>query len=625
MAAQSTSYTPPPAPLPEMDATVAPAPSYRPSAPVLSPVIPATPPVIPARGAGDAAYPVIPARGVVDKPGSPARTERSEYALGKGAARNLYPAEIPPMTYPPAQPTPEPGQPPRRVSAVRRPEPAAPPVIPARGVVDDAPGSPQGPERSEYPEGWAALNLPTNAAAFPPVFETTSPVIPARGVVDDEPGSLTRTARSEYALGQRVARNLNPNAAAFPPVFEAVVPDSGYASAPPAQPGYAYEYHQPAFAEPAFGEPAFGEAPEPKKHGPWLGIIVTLALFAIVAVVGYNVFGGVRDWMGRTVEVATAADYPGPGDEPVLVTIPAGATGTQMGELLYEAGVVASPEAFRNAFTANPRAGSIQPGTYELQLHMSAAQAVATMLENGTISYRLVIPEGFTAAQVFGRITSVTGISQEEIDAALADPAALGLPEVAHGNIEGWLFPATYQINPGEDAASILRTLIARTRQELTNQGADPDTWETVLNMASLVEREVRFPDDRPKVARAILNRLDRGMPLQIDAAVAYGLGISGTQLTLAHLADPANPYNTYQHAGLPPGPIANPGAAAIRAVLNPADGNWIFWVTINLATGETIFTDTYADHQRYVAVLREWQAANPGFGQPAPGEHQTD
>jgi UPF0755 protein len=355
-----------------------------------------------------------------------------------------------------------------------------------------------------------------------------------------------------------------------------------------------------------------------------VGIGVTLALFLVAGIIAVNTFSGLRDWLGRTTNVAVAPDYPGPGAEPVLVTIPSGATGTMRGELLYEAGVVASMEAFRNAFQANPRANSIQPGTYELQKEMSAAGAVSTMLESGTISLRLVIPEGFTAAQVFARITAVTGIPAEEIEAALQDTAALGLPEQAEGNVEGWLFPATYQIQPGESATSVLRTLIGRTRQELASQNVPPEDWERVLNMASLVEREVRDPDDRPKVARAIMNRIDRGMALQIDAAVAYGLGISGTQLTLAHLADPSNPFNTYQHTGLPPTPIANPGAAAIRAVMNPAEGNYIFWVTINLATGETIFTDTYAEHQVYVAQLREWQAANPGFGQPAPGEHQT-
>ena len=92
---------------------------------------------------------------------------------------------------------------------------------------------------------------------------------------------------------------------------------------------------------------------------------------------------------------------------------------------------------------------------------------------------------------------------------------------------------------------------------------------------------------------------------------MAYGLGISGTQLTRAHLRDASNPFNTYQHLGLPPTPIANPGTAAIRAAMYPAEGSWIFWVTVNLDTGETIFTSTYADHQRYVAQLRAWQREN--------------
>lgn len=312
--------------------------------------------------------------------------------------------------------------------------------------------------------------------------------------------------------------------------------------------------------------------PEPKKRKPWIGILVTLALFAVVGVVGYHMLGGVRDWFDRAAHGPVVADFPGPGDEPVLVTIPAGAPGSMMGRLLYEAGVVASTEAFRNAFAANPRGATIAAGTYELQTHMSAADAVQAMLDNGPITYRLVIPEGFTAAQIFARIESVTGITQAQIDEALANPEAIGLPEVANGNPEGWLFPATYQIAPNQDAVAVLRMLIARTRQELTNQGADPEQWETILNKAALIEREVRDDADRPKVARAIQNRLDQNMALQIDAAVAYGLGISGTQLTRAHLADPSNPFNTYQHTGLPPTPIANPGAASIRAALNPAE-----------------------------------------------------
>ncbi|MDR2722932.1 MAG: endolytic transglycosylase MltG [Cellulomonadaceae bacterium] len=305
-------------------------------------------------------------------------------------------------------------------------------------------------------------------------------------------------------------------------------------------------------------------------------------------------------------------DYNGPGEDEVAVTIPAGATGTMMGQILHENGVVASVRAFTDAFTANPESSRIGPGTFRMYTQMSGAQAVDQLIRGERVEVRVVIPEGFTVEQIIARFDARTDISREQLEAAIADPASIGLPDVAAGNPEGWLFPATYTIYPGTTAQGILTSMVSRTIQELDRLGVPEAEREIVLNKASLVEREVRNDGDKPRVARAINNRLDIGMPLQIDAAVAYGLGISGTQLTRAHLQDSDNLFNTYQHTGLPPAPIPNPGAASIDAVMNPADGPWLFWVTVNLDTGETIFTSTYAEHQRYVAQLREWQAANP-------------
>ena len=204
----------------------------------------------------------------------------------------------------------------------------------------------------------------------------------------------------------------------------------------------------------------------------------------------------------------------------------------------------------------------------------------------------------------------------EDLQAAAADPAAIGLPAEAGGNVEGWLFPATYEIEPGSSAASVLSQMVARTTALLTSKGVPQDQWETVLNKASIVEREGKLDEDRAKIARAIDNRLEIEMPLQIDAIVAYGLGISGTDLTTADTSGaqaPYNPYNSYKIPGLPPTPIASPGEVSIDAVLAPADGPWLFWVTVNLDTGETKFSETYAEHQEYVAELRAWQEANGG------------
>ncbi len=129
----------------------------------------------------------------------------------------------------------------------------------------------------------------------------------------------------------------------------------------------------------------------------------------------------------------------------------------------------------------------------------------------------------------------------------------------------------------------------------------------------SIVEREAKLPEDRPKVARAIENRLEKEIALQVDATVAYGLGISGMDLTTEMLQDDSNLYNTYRHLGLPPTPIASPGATSIDAVLNPEPGDWLFWVAINLDTGETRFAVTNAEHEANRELLRQWQAEQDG------------
>lgn len=306
-----------------------------------------------------------------------------------------------------------------------------------------------------------------------------------------------------------------------------------------------------------------------------------------------------------------AEDYSGPGVDPVQVVIPEGASGSTMGSVLAEADVVASTGAFTAAYESTPGASGIQPGTYELYTQMSAADAVQSLLTSDKVQVNVTIPEGFTVDQVIDRISSVTEITRAELEAALEDPEAIGLPNRADGNAEGWLFPKTYTVQPDDDAVALLSTMIGQTKAELDSLGVDNADRQDVLIKASLVEREAKFAPDRPMMARAIENRLDIGQRLEIDAAVAYGLDISGTELTREHTRDPDNPYNTYQHAGLPPGPIANPGAASVEAVVNPADGDWIFWVAVNLDTGETKFAETYDEHNVNVAELRAWQAEN--------------
>ncbi|QAY62722.1 endolytic transglycosylase MltG [Xylanimonas allomyrinae] len=338
--------------------------------------------------------------------------------------------------------------------------------------------------------------------------------------------------------------------------------------------------------------------------------IIVVVVLAVVAAVGWSTWGELSGSTWNPFSRASA-DYPGPGGEPVDVEIPAGATGAVMGNVLVSAGVVASVGAFTDAFSHNPAAAGIQPGTYSLLTEMKASDAVAALVKNEKVETKVTIPEGFTAAQVFERIASVTTITKDDLDAAVADPASIGLPAEAGGQVEGWLYPATYTVQPKDTAVTLLATMIGKTVAELDAQGVAPENREAVLTKASLVEREAKYAPDRPMMARAIENRLAADMPLQIDASVAYGLNKPGTDLTTADTQDPSNPFNTYAHKGLPPTPIANPGASSVEAVMHPADGGWIFWTAVNLDTGETKFAVTWQEHQANVAELRAWQAAN--------------
>ncbi|MFI2102318.1 endolytic transglycosylase MltG [Isoptericola sp. NPDC019693] len=305
-------------------------------------------------------------------------------------------------------------------------------------------------------------------------------------------------------------------------------------------------------------------------------------------------------------------DYPGPGGDPVEVVIPEGATGGQMGTVLQEAGVVASVGAFTDAFGQNPAAAGIQPGTYQLQAEMKASDAVAALVKNEKLQTNVTIPEGYTVAQIVERVGSVTTITADELEKALEDPASFGLPKQADGNAEGWLFPKTYTVQPGDDATTLLTAMVDQTKKELESLGVEKSDWQDVLNKASLVEKEA--PDDyRGEVARVIENRLDRGEALYLDAINSYGLGKPADQITKSEFADASDPYNSRKNTGLPPTPIANPGQASVEAVLDPPEGSWNWYVTVNLDTGETKFTDNYQEFLEFRAEYQKWASENAG------------
>ncbi|GAB2981343.1 endolytic transglycosylase MltG [Nocardioides montaniterrae] len=318
--------------------------------------------------------------------------------------------------------------------------------------------------------------------------------------------------------------------------------------------------------------------------------------------------------LAMTLAACGTKDFPGPGSGSVTVTIPAGATVTDMGRALKDAGVVASVDAFLNAANGNSKATGIQPGSYTMKKEMKASDVVSYLVDPHHMVQDLVtVPEGTRTADVVKIIVRSTHFKRAAIEKVLAHPAGLGLPAYAHGNPEGYLFPATYPVQPGDTPTTLIKAMIAKGNQERDSidlvaaakkVNLDPDQ---VVTVASILEFEASRSVDYPKVARAIYNRLKIGMAIQSDATVSYANASTGEIWTTAEQRNSDSPYNTYKHTGLPPGPIGNPGLETLKAALNPAAGPWTYWVVVNLRTGETKYATSLSQHNQQVAEFHKY------------------
>ncbi|EGD44411.1 aminodeoxychorismate lyase [Nocardioidaceae bacterium Broad-1] len=408
-------------------------------------------------------------------------------------------------------------------------------------------------------------------------------------------------------------------------------PPPGYGhQEPPQRPGGyggpTYQQH-PSFFEAGPGEhdPYFDEEP-PKRKRRFGGCLAVLVAMAVVLggfyVVGDRAIDYVKDM------VAPPADYPGPGTDPVSFEVHEGDSVSAVGRNLKEVGVVESVDAFIDA--ANAEGLTVQVGFYPLKKQMKAADVVEILANPDNIdTINVTITEGSRAKAIYKVLAEKTKTKPADFKKAAEDTEAIGLPDYAKGNVEGYLFPATYAFPPDATPTEMLAMMVDRWEQALGDNdiearakqlrcgGGKACTPEQIMTVASLVEAEGRG-DDMAKIARVIYNRLDPKVDdgatngtLGIDASNAYGIGKSGTtQLTSAELAKDT-PYDTRRRAGLPPTPIGSPGDAAIEAALNPAKGNWLFYITVNLKTGETKFTRDYSQFQSWSAELDAYCAKN--------------
>jgi len=363
--------------------------------------------------------------------------------------------------------------------------------------------------------------------------------------------------------------------------------------------------------------PAGGRRAEKgRRRGP--GCLIALVILAVLAAAGYYAVSTGIDKIKD--QFSSAEDYPGPGGEEVTFEVKAGDTIAVMGRGLKDADVVASVEAFINAAKANSQSNNIQAGFYSLRLQMKASDVVNTLVDPANIVTNTVtIPEGLTVRQIVTRLAEGTGFKKAEFEAALEDADALGLPAYAKGNPEGYLFPATYSFGPKEQPADMLHDMVVRWQQAAQDNDLEASaealgyTPHEIMTIASLIEAEGRGKY-RAKISRVIYNRLenpDNGLTnglLEIDATVNYALGRDDLGLGLtAEDLEVDSPYNTRKYPGLPPGPIEAPGDDSIQAALNPADGPWLWYVTTNLKTGLTKFTDDYDEFLEFKAEYTEY------------------
>ena len=347
----------------------------------------------------------------------------------------------------------------------------------------------------------------------------------------------------------------------------------------------------------------------PRRRRGWIPALLVLLLIG-----GGIYFAGSYGYDKLKAHFAAAPDYAGPGSGAVVFEVKKGDSVAAMGRGLRQADVVKSVDSFVEAARKDPKSSSIQVGFYQLKKQMKSADALAILVQpDNMVQSTVTVPEGSRASSIVATIAKKTDFKKARLQALLEQPGQLGLPASAKGNPEGYLYPATYVVTPDMSALDLLRQMVAKTVSvekslDLATKAEGVGlTPEEVLTVASILEFEASRDEDYPKVARAIYNRLDKGMALQSDATVAFANDKSGTVYTSDDERALDSPYNTYKNTGLPPGPIGSPGQKTIEAALNPSSGDQLFWVVVNLRTGETRYADNYADHLKNVAVFREY------------------
>lgn len=329
----------------------------------------------------------------------------------------------------------------------------------------------------------------------------------------------------------------------------------------------------------------------------WVRVVLVALLVLVLAGAG----GGWWAWQeyeSRLEPVAVGAD------EMVLVTIPQGASTHEIAALLYEQNVIRDPLAFRLYARQHKLDQSLQAGEFMVSPGMDVATLLNTLIEGTVVTYPFTVPEGLTVEQTADLLAELGLVDRDRFIELARDPSFLpdgvAPPDDVLEPLEGYLFPDTYHIPRGYTEEQIIRLMVSRFEQvmdeSLRERAAELDmTVYEVVTLASIVEREATS-NDRTGVASVFHNRLRIGMKLDSCATINYVLDEPKLILTYADLETPS-PYNTYLNTGLPPGPIASPGEAAIRATLFPDETDYFYFVVTG--DGGHAFASNYAEHEQ--------------------------
>lgn len=347
-----------------------------------------------------------------------------------------------------------------------------------------------------------------------------------------------------------------------------------------------------------------------RRRFPWVAVVMLVCIAVVLLAVTQ---------IGRNWLLPVNAD-----DTQVIeVEIPVGTPVSAMGDILEEEGLIRSANAFSLLVRVQGAAGNLQAGVHDLSPSMTMQEIVAALQEGAEEAgiLKVTVNEGLTVDQIADVVAESTNYSAEDFLALMTDQEFLAQlvqdypiltdsynnPNVRYV-LEGYLFPATYDLASGDSLESLVIQMVDKTNDVLagyqTQIDASSYSLQDIMSLASLVEKEGQTTEDRKLIAGVFYNRLDSGMPIQSDISVLYALGTHKEMVTYDDL-QVDSPYNLYLYSGLPPGPMNSPSEDAIAAVLEPTASDYLYFYA-NLQTGEVYYTDDYEQHQAWAQEYEE-------------------